>query len=111
MSKSATARQKTTKQTTTPKLIPQPNGRGALRAGGTPGNKGGGRHKDELKALMRELASNPKTITQLRAILQDKDHPQFVKAWIEAREVGYGKEATPVEQSGSMTLNVVLRSE
>jgi len=38
---------KTTKKTAKqPHLIPQPNGKGALMSGGTPGNKGGGRHKD-----------------------------------------------------------------
>lgn len=49
--------EKTTKKTTTPEvgsLVPQPNGRGALRYGGT--NKGGtGRPPNALRGSMREI--------------------------------------------------------
>ena len=71
---------------------------------------GSGRPKDEFKAMMRELASNTdEAITQLRAILKDKDHPHFVRAWCEVRDSGYGKEAQTVE--GDMRLTVVMRDE
>jgi hypothetical protein len=39
-----------------PALIPQPNGKGALLAGGIPGNKGGGRPKSEVRAAALEGA-------------------------------------------------------
>ena len=47
--------EKTTKETTTPVLVPRPDGRGALNSGGTPGNKGGGRPPNELRGSMREI--------------------------------------------------------
>ena len=37
--------------------VPQPHG-GALLAGGMPGNKGGGRPSDELKAKMARLSND-----------------------------------------------------
>jgi hypothetical protein len=47
------------------KLIPQEHG-GALLAGGKPGNKGGGRTPNELRALMREpLAKLLPIITEI----------------------------------------------
>lgn len=43
------------KSATGPKLVPQPNGRGALLSGGQPGNKGGtGRPPNEIRAMLRE---------------------------------------------------------
>lgn len=50
--KSRTA--KTAKKTAKPALVPQPNGRGALLAGGMPGNAGGGRRASEVIAASRE---------------------------------------------------------
>ena len=47
--------EKTTTETTTPVLVPRPDGRGALNSGGTPGNKGGGRPSNELRGSMREI--------------------------------------------------------
>ncbi len=39
-----------------PKLVPRPDGKGALLTGGVPGNKGGtGRPPNEVRALAREL--------------------------------------------------------
>lgn len=38
----------------TPGLVPQPNGRGALLAGGMPNNRGGGRRPSEVIAASRE---------------------------------------------------------
>lgn len=38
--------------------IPQPGGRGALNSGGTPGNKGGGRPREAIRARCRTLFDN-----------------------------------------------------
>lgn len=87
-----------------PVLIPQPHG-GAIRSGGYPGNPGGtGRPPDAFKRLCRELASGEKTQDEVRKILEDKDHPQFVAALRWASENGYGKPEQRI--SGSIGLTV-----
>lgn len=72
---------------------------------------GPGRPKDEWKAMLRDMASSDTVLNGLRSILDDPTHPQYLKALEFAAERGYGKEVTPVEQSGSMALQVVIRSE
>jgi hypothetical protein len=66
---------KTPKQTASPsglRLIPQPNGKGALLAGGKPGNKGGtGRPPSAIRAQMR--GSLAERISIAEAIADDKD--------------------------------------
>lgn len=92
-----------------PKEIPQrvpAHGRGRLNVGG---NHGGGRPKDEWKAMLREMASSDQTLAGIRSILQDPTHPQYLKALEFAAERGYGKEAQTVE--GDMRLTVVMRDE
>lgn len=91
-----------------PRLIPQPNGRGALLSGGMPGNKGGsGRPPDEFKQLCETL-----TLTAMREhvhkILQNPDHPHFMRALEWASAHRYGKPSQPVEHSGSVTLEDIL---
>lgn len=68
-----------------------------------PGNKGGGRPPDAFKALCRELASGEKTIGNVRAILTDPNHPQFLPALRWAAEHGYGKakESVDVTSNGN----------
>lgn len=90
-----------------PQRVPK-HGNGKLNVGGY---HNGGRPKDEWKAKLRELASSDTVLEGLQSILSDKTHPQYLKALEFAAERGYGKEVTPVEQSGSMALNVVIRSE
>lgn len=87
------AAQKTTAKPTgkRPAKIPQKHG-GALNSGGTPGNRGGpGRPPDAFKELCRQLASGEKTIANVREILANPDHAQFLPALRWATEHGYGK--------------------
>jgi ABC-type phosphate transport system auxiliary subunit len=97
-------------QKETPRKIPNrraPNG--GMLLTGNPGNKGGGRTRDEFKAKMRELAGSDEAVHGLQSILRDPTHPQYLKALEFAAERGYGKEAQTVE--GDMRLTVVLRDE
>jgi hypothetical protein len=48
-----------------PALIPQPNGHGALYAGGVPGNKGGGRPPKKRPNPAEILASIDRMIEEL----------------------------------------------
>ena len=87
---------------------PQPHG-GALNAGGTPGNRGGGRPKDEFKALMRQLVSCAPTETQLKTILSDAAHPHFMRALDFATAHGYGRPTETVEMGDSFA-SLVLQA-
>lgn len=86
-------------------LIPQPHG-GAIIPGAGSGCKPGhgGRPKSEFKKLCQELASGEKTQENVRAILEDRDHPQFMAALRWASENGYGRPEQPI--SGNLNLNV-----
>src|SRR2546423_1548009 len=89
---------KLAKKLAKPEKIPQPNGKGALYAGGVPGHRGGGgRPPDEFKKLCQELASGEKTVESIRKILDDKDHSQFMAAVRWASEHGYGKPSQPLD--------------
>jgi hypothetical protein len=79
--------------------VPQPHG-GALNAGGTPGNKGGGRPKDEFKAICQRLASRDETIEAVTKILESPRHPAYLGALKWATENGYGKATETLEVSG-----------
>lgn len=52
--KKSGARRKTTAKTTVLPRVVQPHG-GALNAGGTPGNRGGGRKRDEIRAKLERI--------------------------------------------------------
>lgn len=79
---------------------------------GNPGNKGGGRPRDEWKAALASMASSDEVMKHLRAVLSlGPEHPFFGKALEFAAERGYGKEATPIEHDGSVTLDVRIRAE
>jgi hypothetical protein len=60
-----------------PKLVPRPDGKGALLTGGVPGNKGGtGRPPNEVRALARELGYRSlgaidKVLAKIEAQLQE----------------------------------------
>ena len=93
---------KTAKKRARPALIPQPNGRGALLAGGMPGNKGGsGRPPDEFKQLCETL-----TLTAMRqhvqTILTNPDHPHFMRAleWASAHRYGKPQQHMDVTSNG-----------
>ncbi|CAN5706118.1 hypothetical protein BH23GEM1_BH23GEM1_00550 [soil metagenome] len=84
-----------------PRLIPQPNGRGALLSGGVPGHRGGtGRPPSAFTELCRQMASGERTVNQIERILQSHSDPQFMAALRWASEHGYGKPAQAVELSG-----------
>ena len=57
------------KSASTPALIPQPNGRGALLSGGMPGNKGGGRTPDAVRHMALD-ASIDEVVPKLRHIVR-----------------------------------------
>ena len=74
-------RLKTATKSAKPPTIPQPNGRGALYAGGVPGNKGGtGRPRNAFKKFCRELAASPKFQRALETASTDADSKNFVGA-------------------------------
>lgn len=68
---------------------------------GNPGNKGGGRPKDEFQARMRELASSDAALTYLEECLRgDHGYKAHTSAISFAAEHGYGKATESVEVSG-----------
>lgn len=58
-------------------MIPQPGGRGALLSGGMPGNKGGSKPPDALRAKLRELGA-AKSVPFLSSLLDGRITVQFV---------------------------------
>ena len=105
--------------TKTPKLIPQSNGRGALLAGGMPGNRGGsGRPPDVIRKRCRD--SFDKRIPILERIADDKlgkdsDQPRVrdrIMALSELSRVGLGAgtqiAAAQVESPEGYTFTLVL---
>lgn len=107
------AKAKSTKKT--PKvgeLVPQPNGRGALRFGGT--NKGGpGRPPDAWKARMRALADRGAQTLETKRVLEDETHPLFEAAWKFATEQGHGKASQNIDltSKGESMRPVIIRQE
>lgn len=96
-----------------PELVPQPHG-GALRTGGKPGNKGGGRPPDEFKRRMAELASSDEALEYLAECLRgDHGAKAAVSAHKHVSERGYGKEPQAVGHEvsgpGGGPLEVVRR--
>lgn len=72
---------------------------GTLNAGGTPGNKGGGRPPDAFKAMCRELASADKVRDRVIEILENPRHIYFLGALKWASEHGYGSPKQAIEHS------------
>lgn len=74
---------------------------GTLRVG-NPGNKGGGRTKDEFKAKMRELAGGDESLAYLEMCIKGVHGPKaHASALAFAAEHGYGKATETLEVSGS----------
>ena len=73
--------------------------------GAHPGNTGGkkgrsGRKPDAFIRFCQQLASGRMTLKNVKDILADKDHPQFMPALRWATENGYGKPTERVEITG-----------
>lgn len=103
---------KTAKKTAIPEKVPQPNGKGALYAGGVPGNAGGtGRPPNWLRDWCDDLLARPKTQRAVEAILDDKKHPAFAAMWKAVGERAKGKPHQSLEVSGKggtpLTIRVV----
>ncbi len=80
---SETSGNETAKKTAMPEKRAQPNGRGALLAGGMPGNAGGGRTPSAIRAAAREMAADRlKVLGQIarRTKAKDSDRIAAVKA-------------------------------
>ena len=66
-----------------------------------PGNKGGGRPKDEFQAKMRELSSSDEALAFLGECLRgDHGYKAHTSAMAFAAEHGYGKAKEVVEHTG-----------
>lgn len=62
--------------------------------------------------MLRSMASRDEVLRHVEdALLAGPAHPFFAKALDYATEHGYGRAVTPVEASGSVTLDVVIRAE
>ena len=59
----------------------------------------GGRPTDDFLASMRALASSEEVLSALGAILSDKDHPSFIKAFTYCADRAYGRATQPVEMT------------
>jgi len=58
-----------------------------------------GRPSTKFRALCRTLASDPKVLSQVRAILTNGNHPQFARLWQTVSEFGHGKALQAVEMT------------
>lgn len=85
----------------------QPHG-GSLLSG-NPGNKGGGRLKNEWKEICQNLAAGEDTLAIAQAILKDKDHPAWLGAWKFVSEQGYGKPTADANVNLAMKTYMVVR--
>ena len=70
--------------------------------GPQPGAPNAGRPPDAFRELCRQLASGETTVGEIRAVLKDRTHPQFMAALKWATEHGYGKPTEHVEHSGTV---------
>jgi hypothetical protein len=81
-------------------VVPK-HGRGRLLTGGKVGHKGaGGRHPDEFKAALAQLASETVRRGYVTKILNNHNHPQFMSALKWATDRGYGPVTQTHEISG-----------
>lgn len=88
-------------------LHPEMRGRGAVK-----GAPNAGRPPDAWKAKLRELASRENVLAHIQTVLDaGPEHPFFAKALEYVTEHGYGKATQHVEQTGSTTLEIVVRHE
>ena len=88
-------------------LDPSKRGRGPAK-----GAPNAGRPPDEWKAKLRELASRENVLAHIQTVLDaGPEHPFFAKALEYVTEYGYGKATQHIEQTGSNTLEVIVRHE
>lgn len=97
------AKPKTTAESTEPVVaepaiakVPQAHG-GALNAGGTPGNAGGGRPPNWLRDFCDDLLASEACKKQVEEILADKEHPAFATMWKAAGDRAKGKPAQSID--------------
>jgi hypothetical protein len=95
------ARKTTAKSAEVPK-VPQPHG-GALNAGGTPGNKGGGRPPKAFKNFLAELRNDPDAQDALARAAKDPALGSFGAAWKLASEYDDDKPAKKIEVVEALT--------
>ena len=98
----------TTKKTAMKTAKPSPRSGVALPAGAHPGNTGGkpgrsGRRPDEFKAMMRRLVNRKDVAAAFRSILLNPEHPEFLRAFKLAAEIGYGRPTLLAEVQGLPT--------
>ena len=88
-------------------LHPEMRGKGPMK-----GAPNAGRPPDEWKAKLRELASRENVLAHIQTVLDaGPEHPFFAKALEYVTEYGYGKATQHIEQTGSNTLEVIVRHE
>lgn len=76
------------------------------------GSPNAGRPPDEWKAKLRAIASREDVLAHIESVLTaGPDHPFFARALEYVTEHGYGKATQHVEQTGSTTLEIVVRHE
>jgi len=65
------------------------------------GKKGrSGRPTNQFRELCRNLADNPATLKQVRAVLKDARHKHFARLWQTVSEFGHGKALQAIELNG-----------
>lgn len=81
-------------------------GGGMLYRGGVPGNRGGGRPKNEFKAMCRELASSEDVYATVEMILANpfKFEALYIGALKWATEHGYGRANETIENNTTVTV-------
>jgi hypothetical protein len=76
--------------------------------GPAPGAPNAGRPPNWLKDWCDELLSDETTKKQVRAILNDADHPAFRAMWNAVADRAHGKPKESLELSGKVTLEQIL---
>ena len=83
------------------------HGRGKVRLGSLPGNKGGtGRPPNAFKARMKALADRWAQAAEAKKILDNPEHPYWMHAGRFAAEHGYGKPEQSVQVSTPEPLTI-----
>ena len=91
-----------------PRLIPRPDGRGALLSGGVPGHVGGpGRPPDWLRAWCDDLLADPESQQQVAEVVKDKKHAAFATMWKAIADRAHGRPAETVKGDLTVTLKIV----
>ncbi len=91
-------------------FIPGKNG-GKLLAGGKPGNKGGGRTTNSLKAFLAELRGNPNAHAALQRAALDDTSRNFGNTWRLAADYDEEKPVAVTGLQGDITIKVQFTRE